>query len=139
MHIGSRRCGRIGNSGCWKLGRGHFGRLSPRAGAWAGGWVGANSFVWCFWGLWGNQSQIGFPLLAKTLQFVESAVEGALQAAFLAVEQGQRAFALGGCVAHAAGVIQIEILLHSHETLQLAGVETGFLMVETSEAPGRHG
>ena len=30
----------------WMLGGGHFGRLSPRADAWAVGRVGANSFVW---------------------------------------------------------------------------------------------
>src|ERR1700694_2753496 len=114
------------------LGNGHIRRLSPRADAWAVRWIG-------FGGWLQNRSQIGLPLFAEALQFVEGAVEAALQAAFLAVEHVQRAFAPGGCVAHAAGVIKIEILLHAHETLQLAGVETGFLMVETSKAPGRHG
>jgi hypothetical protein len=41
-------------------------------------------------------------------------------------------------MAHAPGVIKIEILLHTHQTLQLAGVETSFLTVETAEPPGRH-
>src|SRR6266700_911266 len=113
------------------LGGGHFRRLSPLADAWAVGWLG-------FWGRLQNRSQIGLPLFAEALELVESAVEGALQAAFLAVEQGQRALAPGGCVAHAAGVIKIEILLHACETLQLAGVETGFLMVEAAESPSRH-
>jgi hypothetical protein len=82
-----------------------------------------------------NQSQIGFTLFAETLEFVQRAVKSALQAGFLAVEQAQRAFAPSGCVAHAAGVIQIEILLDGREDFQFGGVEAGFLMVETSESP----
>ena len=115
--------------------RGHFGRLSPRAEAWGCRWLGANGCGFNVRTGLANRSQIGLALFAEALEFVESAVEGALQAAFLAVEQGQRALAPVGCVAHAAGVIQIEILLHACETLQLAGVETGFLMVESSETP----
>jgi hypothetical protein len=38
-------------------------------------------------------------------------------------------------VAHAARVIQIEILLDGREGFQLGGVEAGFLMVEAAEAP----
>jgi hypothetical protein len=82
-----------------------------------------------------NQSQIGFPLLAEALEFVKSAVEGPLQAAFLAVEQAQCAFAPSGCVAHATSVIKIEILLDGREGFQFGGVEAGFLMVEASESP----
>jgi hypothetical protein len=92
-----------------------------------------------FWSCWANQSQIGFPLFAEALKFVQGAVESALQAAFLAVEQAQRAFAPSGCVAHTAGVVKIEILLDGREGFQFGGVEAGFLMVETPESPIRQG
>src|ERR1700730_2505243 len=86
--------------GCWMTGRGHFRRLSPRADAWAGRWVGgwrryAIGFTTgqvidlphiLHWGCLANQSQIGFSLFAEALEFVEGAVEGPLQTAFLAVE-----------------------------------------------------
>ena len=86
-------------------------------------------------GLRANQSQIGFALFAETLELVEGAVKSALQTAFLAVEQAQCAFAPSGGVAHATGVIQIEILLDGRENFQLGGVEAGFLMIEASESP----
>ena len=87
------------------------------------------------WGWLANQSQIGLPLFAETLEFVEGTVKSALQTGFLAVEQAQRAFAPSGCVAHATSVIKIEILLDGREGFQLGGVEAGFLMVEASESP----
>jgi hypothetical protein len=40
-----------------------------------------------FWGCLRKRSQIGFPLFAETLEFVEGAVEAALQTGFLAVER----------------------------------------------------
>jgi hypothetical protein len=40
-----------------------------------------------------NRTQIGFPIFAEALEFVQGAVKSALEAAFLAVEQGQRVFA----------------------------------------------
>jgi hypothetical protein len=91
------------------------------------------------WGCLANRSQIGLTLFAETLEFVEGAVEGALQTAFLAVEQAQGGFAPSGGVAHAAGVIQIEILLDGCEDFQFGDVEAGFLMVEASKPPIRQG
>ena len=82
-----------------------------------------------------NRSQIGFPLFAEALEFVEGAVKGALEAGFLAVEQDQRLFAPCDCVAHATGVIKIEILLDGREDFQFGGVEAGFLVVEAAESP----
>ena len=124
-------------------------RLGPRAGAWAGRWVGGwRRYVigfssgqvgdlphGLFWGCLANRSQIGFPLFAETLEFVEGTVKSALQTAFLAVEQAQCAFAPSGCVAHTAGVSQIEILLDGREGFQFGGVEAGFLMIEAPETP----
>jgi len=134
---------------CWMLGRRHFRRLGPRADAWAGRWVGG--WRWyvigfttgqvgdlphrLFRGCLANQSQIGFPLFAETLEFVESAVEGALQAGFLAVEQDQRLFTPRDGVTHTTRVIQIEILLDGREDFQFGGVEAGFLVVEAAESP----
>jgi len=92
-----------------------------------------------FWGCLANRSQIGLSLFAQALEFVQGAVEGALQAAFLAVEQAQFGFAPSDCVAHAASVIQIEILLDGREGFQFGGVEAGFLMIEAAESPIRQG
>jgi hypothetical protein len=82
-----------------------------------------------------NRSQFCGTLFAEALEFVEGAVKSSLQTAFLAVEQAQCAFAPSGCVAHATGVIQIEILLDGREDFQFGGVEAGFLMVEAPESP----
>src|SRR5579859_7230057 len=115
---------------CWMLVRRDRRRVIPRADAWGCGRVGANRWAVNVRSGLANRTQIGFPLFAEALQFVQGAVESALETAFLAVEQSQRAFAPRGCMAHAAGVIQLEIFLHAYQTLQLAVVETGFLMVE---------
>ena len=119
--------------------RGWRGRLSPRADAWAVGLIGVNFFVCNNSGWLANQSQIGFPLFAEALEFVQGAVKSALQTGFLAVEQSQFGFAPSDCVAHAASVVKIEILLDGREDFQFGGVEAGFLMVEAAESPIRQG
>jgi hypothetical protein len=43
-----------------------------------------------------NQSQIGFPLFAEALEFVEGAVKSAFQTGFLAVEQANKGHASTG-------------------------------------------
>jgi hypothetical protein len=139
--------------GCWMLVGECRRRLRPSADAWVGRWVGgwrlyvvgfATGQVGdlphgLFWGCLANRSQIGLPLFAETLEFVEGTVKGPLQAAFLAVEQAQRGFAPSDCVPHATSIIKIAILLDGRQTLQLVGVEAGFLMVEASESPIRQG
>ena len=137
--MGGGGIGRMLDFGCWMLVRRRFGRLRPLADAWVVGWIGANVCACSIRSCLANRTQIGLPLFAEALEFVEGTVKSSFQTAFLAVEQGQGAFAPGGCVAHATGIIKIEILLHASETLQLAGVETGFLMVEAAESPGGHG
>ena len=129
------------------------GRLRLRAGAWAGRWVGGwRRYVIGFStgqvidlphilyrGCLANRSQIGLPLFAETLEFVEGTVESSLQTAFLAVEEAQRGFAPSHCVAHATSVVQIAIFLDGRQTLQLVRVEAGFLVVEAAESPIRQG
>src|SRR5260370_37674100 len=86
----SRMPGRLrefGWAGGW-LWRGGDGRLRLYVIGFTTGQVGTLPH----WGFLGNQSQIGLPLFAETLQFVQGTVEGALQSVFLAVDHDQRRF-----------------------------------------------
>jgi hypothetical protein len=98
LHIGGGGCGRRVDFGGGRLGWGSFGRLSPLADAWVVGWIGANHCGFNIRSGLANRTQIGFPLFAEALELVQGTVESTFQAAFLAVEQGQRAFAPGGGV-----------------------------------------
>ena len=85
-----------------------------------------------------NQSQIGLPLFAETLQFVQSAVEAALHAGFLAAEHVQRLGAEVGYESKMASVIQVADFSALDGVFHLEGIEATFDMVEAAEAPGGH-
>ncbi len=117
-------------------------RLSPLADAWVVGWITANFFIsntGRFGGCLSKQSQIGLSLFAETLQFVERSVKSTLQAAFLAVEHGQRLGAQGCQVTHPLVVIQLEFFSIVGGVFHFEGVEAGFHMVESAKTPGCHG
>ena len=70
---------------------------------------------------------------------MEGAVESALQTGFLAVEHGQRLLAHEADVTHPLGLIQLEEFCIVGGVFPLEGVESGFLVVETAQAPRRQG